>query len=211
MSESESGKELGPALGEASRESDQQLEDAKLAAETRRDTTEAGQAPAAKEGKDKRSKGEGGKGKPTKQGERPSKPQAEKEKAADKAPATAQSIATKPAAGGSKSSQPHAPPPLPVYRLAMFDHLSRPALALTSEQSSHLHPSTIKLGMLFRKGQLYDDDDRVSALLLCLMNVIEDYSSPPNKSFSWDLDRHIKHQVRKTYSIITMINIIFYR
>ena len=149
------------------------------------------QGPGPTERKEKRGKGDGKQGKPEKPSDKHSQKQQSQSDKADKAPST-QTSGTKQAASGPKTSSQVSPP---VYRLAMFDHLTRVPAPLTFEQSSQLHPSTIKLGILFRKGQLYDDDERVSALLLCLMNVIEDYSTPPNKSLSWDLDKHIKHQV----------------
>jgi hypothetical protein len=111
----------------------------------------------------------------------------------------AQVSSTGPAGKGSvvASASGTAPVAASVHRLAMFDHLARTLLpASISEQSPLLHPSTIKLGLMTKKGAIYDDDERVSALILALSNVIESYSTPANKSLSWDLDKHIKTQVR---------------
>ena len=84
-------------------------------------------------------------------------------------------------------------------RLALFDHLPRkqPMVdAYSMEGESSLHPATIKLGLLYRTGSVYSDDDRVVALLAAFMKVIEDYKTPPNKQLSWDLDKHIRAQVQ---------------
>ena len=59
-----------------------------------------------------------------------------------------------------------------------------------------MHPAIIKLGHLYRKGLVYSDDDRVVALLVAFMKVIGDYKTPPNKTLSWDLDKHIRTQVQ---------------
>lgn len=59
-----------------------------------------------------------------------------------------------------------------------------------------LHPTTLKLGLLYRNGQIKEDDDRVLSLLQCFINIISDYSTPSNKNLSWDLDKHIRAQVQ---------------
>jgi translation initiation factor eIF-2B subunit delta len=59
-----------------------------------------------------------------------------------------------------------------------------------------LHPTTLKLGLLYRNGQIKEDDDRVLSLVQCFTNIISDYSTPPNKNLSWDLDKHIRAQVQ---------------
>ena len=84
-------------------------------------------------------------------------------------------------------------------RLALFDHLPRKQPMVdpySMEGESSLHPATIKLGLLYRTGTVYSDDDRVVALLAAFTKVIEDYKTPPNKQLSWDLDKHIRAQVQ---------------
>ena len=83
--------------------------------------------------------------------------------------------------------------------MALFDHLPRkqaPADPHSVEGEANLHPATVKLGLLYRKGAVYADDDRVVALLAAFMKVIEDYRTPPNKTLSWDLDKHVRTQVQ---------------
>jgi translation initiation factor eIF-2B subunit delta len=59
-----------------------------------------------------------------------------------------------------------------------------------------VNSATIKLGTLFKTGLIRDDDDRVTALIATFCRVIEDYSTPPNTSLSWNLDKVIKAQVQ---------------
>lgn len=59
-----------------------------------------------------------------------------------------------------------------------------------------MNAATIKLGNLFKSGLIRDDDDRVAALISTFSRVIEDYSTPPNTSLSWNLDKVIKTQVQ---------------
>jgi translation initiation factor eIF-2B subunit delta len=96
------------------------------------------------------------------------------------------------------SSQPN--------RVGFFDHLPQKFSNTTSdtfESDDSIHPAIIKLGGLYKVGIIYDDDDRACALLMAFCNVIQDYTTPPKKSLSWELDRHIKAQV------ITKINLLF--
>ena len=60
----------------------------------------------------------------------------------------------------------------------------------------NIHPATIKLGLLYRQGLVQEDDDRVAALIAAFCNIIRDYTAPPNKQLSWDLDKHIRNQVQ---------------
>mmetsp|Transcript_6920 Transcript_6920/g.7163 ORF Transcript_6920/g.7163 Transcript_6920/m.7163 type:complete len:435 (+) Transcript_6920:175-1479(+) len=98
--------------------------------------------------------------------------------------------------GGSQAPQKHR------RHIALFDHLqkkhaSQPSNSCDSiECDKSLHPATIKLGLLFRLGHIREDDDRVAALLAGFMVIIKDYRTPPNKSLSWDLDKHIRAQVQ---------------
>lgn len=83
-------------------------------------------------------------------------------------------------------------------RLALFDHLPRKISILNQdsiEGDKLLHPSTIKIGIMFRQGLIREDDDRVAALLATFCNIIDDYKTPPNTSLSRDLDKHIRNQV----------------
>jgi hypothetical protein len=104
-------------------------------------------------------------------------------------------------AGGKSSSQGaqqnnRSVPPARAPRLALFDHLPRKVTAPSvPEGESAIHPATLKLGLLYRKGAIQSDDDRVAALLASFMKVIENYKTPPNKSLSWDLDKYIRTQV----------------
>ena len=85
-----------------------------------------------------------------------------------------------------------------IQRLALFDHLPRKQPTPSVEEidgCSSLHSSTIKLGLLYKKGIIREDDDRAAALISLFCNIIEDYKTPPNKSLSWDLDKHIRAQV----------------
>ena len=88
-----------------------------------------------------------------------------------------------------------------VPRLALFDHLPRKVNlgdvnSIEETEGTPLHPATIKLGLLYRNGVIQEDDDRVAALIAAFCNVIEDYKTPPNKNFSWDLDKHLGRQVQ---------------
>lgn len=83
-------------------------------------------------------------------------------------------------------------------RLALFDHLPRKAASNASELiegDRSLHPATLKIGLMFSRGIIREDDDRVAALLATFCTIIEEYKTPTNKSLSWDLDKHIKAQV----------------
>jgi hypothetical protein len=84
-------------------------------------------------------------------------------------------------------------------RLALFDHLPRKAVASSSEAiegDRGLHPATVKIGLMFSKGIIREDDDRVAALLATFIAIVEEYKTPTNKSLTWDLDKHIRAQVR---------------
>lgn len=87
---------------------------------------------------------------------------------------------SKPAASGG-SNKPQATGPTPstttaaavsskAPRLALFDHLTSklPQSALsqdTIDGDKSIHPITLKIGIMFRKGLIREDDDRVAALL----------------------------------------------
>lgn len=88
--------------------------------------------------------------------------------------------------------------PKGASRLAVFDHLPRkkPLDMDTIESDRLLHPAVVRLGVLYSSGAIYDDDDRVCALYSAFYNVVEDYKTPPNKNLSWDLDKHIRLQVK---------------
>lgn len=88
------------------------------------------------------------------------------------------------------------------YRLSHFDHLPRKqpvskphSIEGEGGVGSGLHPATIRLGLLYRKGIISEDDDRVSALLAAFINIIEDYTVPQKKSLRSELDKHISKQV----------------
>ena len=84
-------------------------------------------------------------------------------------------------------------------RLALFDHL--PTQKTISNHNDidpdrTLHLGIVKLGEMYRTGLLREDDDRVAALVAVFCAVIQDYVTPPNKSLSWDLDKHLRQQVQ---------------
>ena len=84
-------------------------------------------------------------------------------------------------------------------KLALFDHLPSKSVerapSIQNQSDSHIHPAIVKLGGLYKTGSIQDDDDRAYALLVAFHNVIVDYTTPPNKSLTWDLDKHVKMQV----------------
>lgn len=92
--------------------------------------------------------------------------------------------------------------PMQKLRLAVFDHLVKKTNTLdplSIEQGTtgiFIHPAIIKLGLLFRKGVVREDDDRVGALLYAFVSVIEDYTTPSNTQLSRDLDKHVRNQVQ---------------
>ena len=100
---------------------------------------------------------------------------------------------------GSEESGKHHIPAFSKVKLALFDHLpfrSIDRLPLV-KSDINIHPTIVKLGSLYQTGCIQDDDDRSYALLVAIHNVIIDYTTPPNKSLSWDLDKHVKNQVGK--------------
>jgi hypothetical protein len=85
-----------------------------------------------------------------------------------------------------------------VFRLALFDHLPRKQLPKdpdSIEGDRNLHISTIQLGLMFHKGVIQCDDDRVHALIAAFHGMISDYKTPPKKILREDLDRYISKQV----------------
>ncbi|CAM9219686.1 unnamed protein product, partial [Ectocarpus fasciculatus] len=103
-----------------------------------------------------------------------------------------------PKQGAASGGQPRAERQRGASRLAVFDHLPRKKQfdLETVESDRLLHPAIVKLGILYRSGAVYDDDDRVCALYSAFCNVVEDYKTPPNKNLSWDLDKHVRLQVQ---------------
>lgn len=101
--------------------------------------------------------------------------------------------------GHNAQKQTPAPVVAQPYQLKLFDHLPQrnPSSTVTAiEGDPTVHSATIKLGSLFRTGLIRDDDDRVAALISTFSRVVEDYSTPPNTSLSWNLDKVIKAQVQ---------------
>lgn len=85
-----------------------------------------------------------------------------------------------------------------VFHLALFDHLPRKQIIRDPdlvEEDRILHPATIHLGLLFNKGEIQSDDDRVHALLLAFIDIVRDYKTPPKKILREDLDKYISKQV----------------
>lgn len=93
----------------------------------------------------------------------------------------------------SSSKQPRQ---RPTPKLALFDHLTprAPERGPCIQSDSSIHPAIVKLGALYKTGSIQDDDDRAYALVVAFHNVITDYTTPPNKSLSWDLDKYVKTQ-----------------
>lgn len=85
-----------------------------------------------------------------------------------------------------------------VFRLALFDHLPRkqtPKDPDSVEEDRSLHPTTIHLGLMYIKGYIQSDDDRVQALIAAFITIIKDYKTPPKKILREDLDKYISKQV----------------
>lgn len=86
------------------------------------------------------------------------------------------------------------------FRLALFDHLDRKKSFQNSiegtEGSVFIHPATLKLGLLYRKGVIQEDDDRVMALIATFHTIFADYSTPPNLEMKRDLGKHVTNQVQ---------------
>jgi len=116
---------------------------------------------------------------------------------------------TKEATGGKEDGEERAPKAAPEpkaqagvagsSRLALFDHLpTQKALDSVNniDGDRTLHLAIVKLGSMYRAGLLREDDDRAAALVAAFCAVIQDYSTPPNKSLSWDLDKYVRLQVQ---------------
>lgn len=85
-----------------------------------------------------------------------------------------------------------------VYRLALFDHLSRKQTVKdpdSIEGDRILHFVTIQLGLQYNRGQIQNDDDRAQALMAAIICIITDYKTPPLKNMREDLDRYLSKQV----------------
>lgn len=95
-----------------------------------------------------------------------------------------------------------------VFRLALFDHLPRKQVVKdpdSVEEDRILHLSTIHLGIMFNKGLIQADDDRVEAVLRAFEKIIADYKTPPNKVLREDLDRYISKQVKSTEILLSFL------
>jgi translation initiation factor eIF-2B subunit delta len=100
---------------------------------------------------------------------------------------------------GSQKQRQSRTPTLSRPRMALFDHLPRKANQAHSSIRggiNSLHPAIIRLGELFNQGIIQTDDDRVVSLLAAFEDVITEYTIPPNKTLSRDLDKHIRVQVQ---------------
>lgn len=89
-----------------------------------------------------------------------------------------------------------------VFRLALFDHLPRkptPKDPDSIESERFLHASTVQLGLMYNRGVVQSDDDRVQALIAAFKCMIADYKTPPKKILREDLDRYIGKQVTFLY------------
>ncbi|KAJ1434672.1 hypothetical protein B484DRAFT_417378 [Ochromonadaceae sp. CCMP2298] len=101
--------------------------------------------------------------------------------------------------GGAAAEQTSSSRGATLSRLALFDHLPRKSTLRSSDLVEYdriLHPATIKLGGLYSKGHVLNDDDRVTSLLAAFVTVIQDYKTPPNKILREDLDRYLSKQVQ---------------
>eukprot|EP01038_Epipyxis_sp_PR26KG_P008140 gene8140-11019_t len=88
---------------------------------------------------------------------------------------------------------------------ALFDHLPRRTFKRGSNNSNNissvegeriLHPATIKLGGLYYTGKIFEDDDRVVALVAAIVNIMADYKTPPSKILREDMDRYLGKQIQ---------------
>jgi hypothetical protein len=93
-----------------------------------------------------------------------------------------------------------------VFRLALFDHLPRKQIPKdpdSVEEDRNLHLATIQLGLLFNKGLIQADDDRVEAMVRAFVKIIEDYKTPPKKVLREDLDKYIAKQVMQPFVFLS--------
>ena len=63
-----------------------------------------------------------------------------------------------------------------------------------------VHGAFLRLGQWLRTGAIYDDDERAAALVFAFESLVRDYITPPNKSLTWDLDKHVKNQVSYSHA-----------
>jgi translation initiation factor eIF-2B subunit delta len=57
---------------------------------------------------------------------------------------------------------------------------------------NEIHPAILKLGLKYEARLICGANARCVAMLIAFKEVINDYSTPPNKMLSWDLDKRLK-------------------
>ncbi|CAM9989821.1 unnamed protein product [Ectocarpus sp. 12 AP-2014] len=74
----------------------------------------------------------------------------------------------------------------------MFSHLeqNRGVLPLTSK--GDIHPAILALGRKYSSGEVTGATARAVAMLMAFKQVVMDYSTPPDKMLSWDLDKRLR-------------------
>ncbi|XP_071503110.1 translation initiation factor eIF2B subunit delta-like [Diadema antillarum] len=82
-------------------------------------------------------------------------------------------------------------------KVSLFSHLTQfeRQVSLTSElsfASGGIHPAIIKLGLQYAEGIISGANSRCIALLVAFKKVIVDYTTPPQKDLSRDLESRIK-------------------
>jgi translation initiation factor eIF-2B subunit delta len=57
---------------------------------------------------------------------------------------------------------------------------------------NEIHPAILKLGLKYEARLICGANARCVAMLIAFKEVIKDYSTPPNKMLSWDMDKRLK-------------------
>jgi translation initiation factor eIF-2B subunit delta len=67
------------------------------------------------------------------------------------------------------------------------------------EWTSTLHPDVIDLGLKFASGEIHEDNARCRSMMLCFLQVLQDYQLPTEESAAVTIDfrTHFDHQVLK--------------
>lgn len=96
----------------------------------------------------------------------------------------------------TKSSSVVRQQPLTQKKVQFFSHLQQYRPETLSQPSpfslGELHPAILRLGLQYADGVVCGSNARCVAMLHALKQVILDYSTPPNKELSRDLDEKIK-------------------
>ncbi|CAN0087067.1 unnamed protein product, partial [Scytosiphon promiscuus] len=84
-------------------------------------------------------------------------------------------------AGGATESNVH-----------MFSHLEQKRGALAPTSKGDIHSSILALGRKYASGEVTGATARAVAMLMAFKQVVMDYSTPPDKMLSWDLDKRLR-------------------